>query len=298
MTLTTRTYQPGDEVLEFSFDQQVAGTWPWPMCYTEEALARAIAGPSFDPNQHIYAFDGDQMVGKAEIWDRQSSSEGPKTAYVLFPRTLPGFESAVEPLFEHLMRILHERKFGRLQMPGSKAWPGSIEWLQSHGFSADPDQPRGFKKYLSYDLSKGPTTVSTDNVVELDLTRDRDDIAHAASVWMKCSHESAIGQVEQLLRDYDTIAHIGVRENGEITAAAQVAKNWYRPSTAALFYAYARNARALRQLAAGAIDACIRADGRNLLVDVIGAHLCFEPTYLDLGFVEVANHAVFEKAIG
>jgi len=295
---TTRTYQPGDEVLEFAFDQEVAGTWPWPMCYTQEGLARAIASPTFDPNHHIYAFDGKQMVGKAEIWATHGSSDDLKSAYVLFPRTLPGFESAVDPLFEHLMRVLDEQEFGKLRMPGSTAWPGSMEWLQSHGFAADPDQPRGYKKYLSYDLSKGPLTTPTDNVIDLDMKRDRDDIAHAASVWLKCSHETAIEHVEQLLEDFDTIAHIGVRENGEITAAAHVAKNWYRPSTAALFYAYARNARALRQLAAGAIEACIQAEGGDLLVDVIGAHLCFEPTYLDLGFVEVADHAMFEKTIG
>jgi len=295
--LTTRTYQPGDEVLEFAFDQQVAGTWPWPVAYTEEGLARTITSPSFDPNHHIYAFDGDQMVGKAEIWATHGSSDGPKSAYVLFPRTLPAFESAVDPLFEHLMRVLNEQEFGKLRMPASTAWSGSIEWLQSHGFAADPDQPLGFKKYLSYDLSKGPAGVATDNVIDLDMERDRDDIAHAASVWLKCSHENAIEHVEQLLKDEETIAHIGVRENGEITAAAQVAKNWYRPSTAALFYAYARNARALRQLAAGAIEACIQAEGGDLLVDVIGAHLCFEPTYIDMGFVEVASHAVFEKVI-
>ena len=296
--LTTRTYQPGDEVLEFTFDQQVAGTWPWPVAYTEEGLARTIASPSFDPNHHIYAFDGDQMVGKAEIWAAHGSSDGPKSAFVLFPRTLPGFESAVDPLFEHLMRVLDEQGFGRIQVRGSTAQPGSIEWLGSHGFSPDPDQPRGYKKYLSYDLGKGPTTAPTDYVVELDMEQDRAEIAHAASVWMGRSPDAAYRSVERLLKDEETIAHIGVRENGEITAAAQVAKNWYRPSTAALFYAYARNARALRQLAAGAIEACIQAEGRDLLVDVISAHLCFEPTFLDLGFVEVADHAMFEREIG
>ena len=114
---------------------------------------------------------------------------------------------------------------------------------------------------------------------------------------MSCSHDTAIKSVQRLLEDEAPVAHIGVCEDGEITAAAHVARNWYRASTAALFYVYARNARALRQLAAGAVEACIHEGVRNLIVDVINAHRCFEPTYLDLGFVEAAGHAMFQKEL-
>jgi hypothetical protein len=106
-----------------------------------------------------------------------------------------------------------------------------------------------------------------------------------------------INNVERLLEEEDAIAQLGVRHNGEITAAALVAKNAYRPTTTAFYYVYARNPRALRQHTAGAIDVCIRQDMGDLLIDLINAHRCFEPTYLAMGFAEVADHAMFEKAI-
>ncbi|MFC2095555.1 hypothetical protein ACFLSW_03860 [Candidatus Bipolaricaulota bacterium] len=296
--LTTRTYQPGDEVQEVEFDCRIVADWPWPVAYTAEGLARTISSPSFDPTRFVYALDGDRLVGKAEIWFVRQLDEGYKSGYLLFPKTLPGYEMAREPLLDHVTRLLAEEGVDRIQIRGSTAWKGSIEWLRDHGYTTDPDQPQGYKKYLKYALSKGPINVPTDNVIELDMDRDRDDIAHAASVWMSCSHESAIKSVERLLGDEAPIAHLGVRENGEIAGAVLVGKNWYRPTTAALFYAYARNPKALRQLAAGAIKACAQVGTTDLIVDVINAHRCFEPTYLDLGFVGVADHAMFERIIG
>ncbi|MFC2082517.1 hypothetical protein ACFLSG_00555 [Candidatus Bipolaricaulota bacterium] len=295
--LTIRTYQPGDEAREVEFDRQIMASWPWPSACTEEGLARMISSPSFDPNHFIYAFDDDRLVGKAEIWFIRKSEDGTRSAFLQFPRTLPGFEKARQPLLDHVTRHLAEEGCGRIQIQGCTAWDGSVEWLFDHGYTIDPDKPLGFKKYLKYEMASGPINAPSGNVIELDMDVDREDIAHAASVWMRCSHESAIKHVEQLLKDQDTIAHLGVRESGEIAAVAHVAKNWYRPSTAALFYAYARTPRALRQLAAAVIDACIREGTADLIVDVINAHRCFEPTYLDLGFVEVAAHAMFEKVL-
>lgn len=295
--ITIRIYRTGDEVQELAFDRQVVADWPWPVAYTESGLRRHISSPSFDPNRFVYAFDGDRMVGKAEIWFIRELERDCKIAYLLFPKTLPGYEMARGPLLDHLTRLLAESHVSKIQVRGSTAWEGSIEWLRDHGYSVVPDQPQGYKKYLKYDLNEGAVDESTCNVINLDMERDRSDIAHAASIWMGCSTESAFKSVERLLEEEDAIAHLGVQEGGETTAAALVAKNWYRSRTAALFYVYARNARAVRQLAAGAVEACIREGTADLIVDVINAHRCFEPTYLDMGFVEVADHAMFEKAI-
>ena len=295
--LTTRIYQTGDEIQELEFDRQVVADWPWPVALSEAGLARTVASPSFDPSHFIYAMDGDRMVGKAEVWWVQELDDGTKAAFVMFPKTLNGYESAREPLIDHATRVLRESGASRIQLRGTTMCKGSIEWLRDHGYTADPDRPRGFKKYVSYELSKGPLAIPTRNVVELDMEHDRSDIAHAASIWMCSSPKSALKSVERLLEEEDAIAQLGVRESGEITAAALVGKNSYRPTTAAFFYVYARSPRALRQLVSGAIGLCIERGTRDLLVDLINAHRGFEPTYLDMGFVDVADHAMFEKVI-
>lgn len=295
--VTTRVYQAGDEIQEVEFDRHVVADWPWPVAFSEDGLVRTVSDPSFDPSHFIYAMDGDKMVGKAEIWWIRRLDDGIKTAFVMFPKTLEGYEEVRKPLIDHATRVLIVSDVKKIQLRGSTMCEGSIEWLHDHGYSVEPDQPRGYKKYVSYDLGKGATSIPTQTVVELDMERDRSDIAHAASIWMCCSPESAIQSVERLLEEEDAIAQLGVRQNGEITAAALVGKNGYRPTTAAFYYVYARNARALRQLAAGAIDVCIEQGTGDLLVDLINAHRCFEPTYLDMGFVEVADHAMFEKVI-
>lgn len=298
MTLTVRNYQPGDEIQEVAFDRQVVADWPWPVAFSEKEMKRVLTSPSFDPTENLYALDGDKMVGKTEIWWIRTLGDGTKTSFVMFPKTLPGYENARAPLLEHVVQVLIERGVEKLQMWGCTMWEGSFDWLDANGYSVNPDYPRGHKKYVSYDLTNGPTSIPHSHVDAVDLVRDGASIAHAASVWYGCSPEKACARVEEMLADESIVSHLATREKNEIVAVALLAENSYRPSTAAFFYVYARNARALRQLVSKSIAVCIEHGSSDLLVDLIGAHHHFEPTYLDMGFVKVAEHAIYEKRIG
>ena len=97
--LTTRTYQAGDEIRELEFDRQVVADWPWPVAFSEDALARTVSSPSFEPSHFIYAVDADKMVGKAEIWWIRELGDDIKTAFVMFPRSQTVLRKILETIF-------------------------------------------------------------------------------------------------------------------------------------------------------------------------------------------------------
>ena len=133
---------------------------------------------------------------------------------------------------------------------------------------------------------------------EVDEERDREAVAHAVSIWCECPLERAVEILSEWFEELATVGHLVVREAGEVTAAALISRNRLRPSTTAFEYVYATNPDALRQLVSRAIQLCIDADSDRFLIDLIGAHHHFEPTYLDLGFKLVVEHALYRKQIG
>jgi len=298
MNRTVRHYQPGDEQAEISLDQRIVMDWPWPSGYTLQTQERLLADPLFDPNHRIYAFDGEAMVGLMHVFSIATRLDGTREAFASFPKVLPGHEDAIEPMLDRAIAVLRGERVATISVWAHTALPGAFAWLENHGYVEHPDYPKGIKKYVTYDLSRGSLAIPHADVDSADETGDTDAIAYAVSIWNNCSMQQAKKIYARWLETLSTIDHLVVRPGDEITASALISRNSLRPSTAAFEYVYAREPNALRQLVSKAVEACIAAGAVSFLVDLIGAHHHFEPTYLDMGFELAVVHGWYSRQIG
>ena len=297
MNLTVRYYQPGDEQVEAPFDLELTREWPWPTGMTAEQQNRAIADPSFNPKHRIYAFDGAAMVGSSHIFRTWNRLDGSTEAFLGFPRLRPGYEAADEMILSQAAAALREEGIDRMCVWAHSAQSGSMEWLERHGYQEHADLPKGQKKYVTYDLSLGRLAIPHPDVGVADEASDGEAIAHAMSIWNACSPRRAKEIYAQWREELEIVGHLVVRKDEEVVASALISRNFLYPSIAAFVYVYATDPDALRQLVSGAIEACIEADAESLLVDLVGAHRHFEPTYMDMGFHLADVHGWYTKRI-
>ena len=293
-----RSYRRGDEVEHVETDRRVVSTWLWPFGYSLDELREAIEHPDFDPNLQLYCFADGEMVAHTFARVGDLDEDGKRRAWLRFPRALPGHEAAVELLLRNALDRLRERKVDIAETRASTMWPESFALMKSLGYRETADRPRGYKKYVVYDLGQGPLPSTPASVEDLDLERDAEEASRLAAIWYHRSPDAARRQLEAFAANEDTLAQLVVRRRGEIVASCAVAANYVqRESLAAIFYIYARDAQALRVLIAGAVDRCIQAGFETLLVDLIYEHRHLEPTYLDLGFRQAAEWSCYENLL-
>ena len=293
-----RSYRRGDEVEHVEIDRRVASTWLWPFGYSLDELRDAIEHPDFDPNLQLYCLADGDMVAHTSARVGEPDEDGKRRAWLSYPRALPGHEPAIELLLQNALERLRERKVDIAETRASTMWPESFALMQALGYREDADRPRGYKKYVVYDLGQGPLPRTHGLAEDLDLSRDLDEASALASVWYHSSPEAARKRLQELAEDDHTVAQLVLRRRGEIVAVCAVAANSLQPeSLAAVFSIYARDAQALRSLMAEAVDRCRKGGFEMLLVDLIYEHRHFEPTYLDLGFRQAAEWSFYEKPL-
>ena len=293
-----RSYRRGDEVEHVEIDQRVVSTWLWPFGYSLDELREAIEHSDFDPNLQLYCFADGDMVAHTYARVGDPDEDGKRRAWLWYPRALPGHEAAVELLLRNALDRLRERKVDIAETRASTMWPESFALMKALGYRETADRPRGYKKYVVYDLGQGPLPATRTSAEDLDLESDLDEAARLVSIWYHSTPEAARTQMTEFASHDDTVAQLVVRRRGEIVAACAVAANYVqRESLAAIFYIYARDAQALRVLISGAVDRCIRAGFETLLVDLIYEHRHLEPTYLDLGFRQAAEWSCYENLL-
>ena len=293
-----RSYRRGDEVEHVEIDQRVVSTWLWPFGYSMDELREVIEHPDFDPNLQLYCFADGEMVAHTFARVGDLDEDGKRRAWLWFPRALPGHEAAVELLLRNALDRLRERKVDIAETRASTMWPESFALMKSLGYRETADRPRGYKKYMVYDLGQGPLPSTHVSAEDLDLDQDADEASRLAAIWYHSSPGAARRQLEAIAADENTVAQLVVRRRGEIVAACAVAANYLqRESLAAVFHIYARDAQALRVLMSSAVDRCIQAGFETLLVDLIYEHRHLEPTYLDLGFRQAAEWSCYENLL-
>lgn len=293
-----RSYRRGDEMDHVEIDRRVASTWLWPFGYSLDELRNVIEHPDFDPNLQLYCFDQGEMVAHTFARVSEPDEDGKRRAWLGYPRALPGHEPAIELLLRNALDRLRERKVDIAETRASTMWPESFALMKALGYRETADRPRGYKKYVVYDLGRGTLPKTSAPVEDLDLGRDLDEAARLASVWYHGSPDAARERLETFAEDEDTVAQLVLRRRGEIVGVCAVAANYLqREALAAVFYIYARDAQALRALMAEAVDRCLDAGFETLLVDLIYEHRHFEPTYLDLGFRQAAEWSLYENPL-
>jgi hypothetical protein len=169
--------------------------------------------------------------------------------------------------------------------------PGDIRLAEKAGFSISD---WGYKVYYSYEMEWGKLNIPTDIAEEVDPKNDLDECAEIAAKWYKRSSEWCRPLLEEW-HEAGIITHVGVREQGRMTAACMAAPNDVRPSTAAIYYIYAPDEYRLKPMLAKVVNKCVDYGVHNVIADLIHEHRQYEPVYQKLGFKKVAEWARCEK---
>ena len=288
-----KAYQKGVEHDQVRIGREVARHWVWPYAYNLEDLLAVHAQPDFDPQTRHYCFLGDEMVGYMFSLVKPAEEGEEITASLDFPRMMPGHEAAAELLVKKAFETLQERGVSLVTGHVTTMYPEHIHLAERMGFAISD---WGFKVYYSYEMDWGKLDIDSRLAEEIDPEKDLDACAEIASHWYQRPPEWCRSLLAEW-HDEGYIAHVCVRDAGEIIAACLAAPNTVRPSTAANYYIYAPDEGSLTPMLAKVVDKCIAYGTRNLIADLIYDHRGFEPVYQELGFQKVADWARCEKEL-
>jgi hypothetical protein len=121
-----RNYRPGDEARQGEIYNAAAARLPGFKLATDDELRRRVQGRDFDPATRFYAEDGGKIVAYATFQSNGRAS---------YPWTLPGHESAAEPLFEAVLHAMRERRLPRAFAAYRGDWAPVAEFFSKHGFA-------------------------------------------------------------------------------------------------------------------------------------------------------------------
>jgi hypothetical protein len=286
-------YCPGVEPDQARIGIEVACNWIWPYAYDLDDLLKAHAQPDFDPTTRYYCYLGDEVVGYL-FYQVMPAGEGETLAATLeFPRMSPGHEPAAGLLLDRAFETLKARGVSRVVGRVTTMCPGDIQLAESSGFSI---HDWGYKVYYSYAMERGELAVPGDAAEEVDPQADLKDYARIAARWYLRPPEWCRTRLEEMI-SWGVITHLAVREQGSLVAACLAAPNVLRPSTAAIHYIYAPEARSLKPMLAVVVSRCIAAGVHNVIADLVNEHRQYEPVYQELGFEKVAEWALCEKRL-
>jgi hypothetical protein len=170
-------------------------------------------------------------------------------------------------------------------------YPSDIRLAEKVGFSIND---WGYKVYYSYEMGWGKLNIPTDIAEEVDPKKGLNECAEIAAKWYKRPSEWCRSHLEEW-HEAGIITHVGVREQGRMTAACMAAPNDVRPSTAAIFYIYAPDEYSLKPMLEKVVNKCVDYGVHNVIADLINEHRQYEPVYQKLGFKKVAEWARCEK---
>jgi hypothetical protein len=293
MNYILRNYQKGDEAEQARIGIEVAQKWIWPYAYDKEDLLAMHAQPDFDPETRVYCFLGDEMVGYMYSLVKPMGDDGVTSAYLDFPRMVPGNEPAAELLIEKTLQTLHHKGVSRLYGHVNTMVPGDIRLAEKMGFTI---KDWGFKVYYTYAMEWGPLPYPAEEAEEIHPDQDLEKCAEIAMRWYGRPADWCF----KLLRDWHEhgiITHLGLWENGILSAACMAAPNVIRPATAAIYYIYTPDEARLKPMLVQVINRCIQCGAQNVIADLVNDHRQFEPTYQELGFKKVAEWARWECTI-
>jgi hypothetical protein len=292
-------HKQGIEPARVQLDVQATRDWIWAYAYDLDDLQRIHAQPDFDPDTHLYCYQGDEMVGYVDANVFPPDKDGTMRAWLEYPRALPDHHQALPLLLEHSLRVLQDKGVDLVETRCATMWPGSFELVESLGFQEHAEHKRGYKVYYVYDLGQGTLEIPTDGVFDFDLERDLAGAAELATHWYKRPASWCRDMLVEMEHRWPLIAHLVMREGDKVVAACNFAPNFVKSDgePAAIYYIYVPDAQHLRPLVAKAIERCTQAGRKRLLVDLIHKHRGYEADYRELGFTWAAEWARYEKRL-
>lgn len=292
MKYSIRNYQAGVEAEQAQIGIDVAKKWIWPYAFEEEDLQTLHKQPDFDPETRLYCYLDNQLVGYNYSLVKSVGDDRIKSAYIDFPRMVPGHELAAELLVERALEVLINKGVTRVFGNLTTMCPGDIQLAQKMGFSIFD---WGFKVYYSYEMAWGRIEQSSETALEIDPEKDLKQCAEIATRWYDRPADWCYSSLNEW-HDRGIITHLGIWDNGILTAACMAAPNVLRPSTAAIYYIYSPDELHLHPLLSKVVNACIQYGTSNVIADLVNDNLKFESTYKEIGFQKVAEWAKWEKS--
>jgi hypothetical protein len=121
-----RTFERGDEAVQVAIYNEAAAALPKFKPATVQEVQRRVTARDFDSSMRFFAVEGGQAV-----------------AYVLFnpngrisfPWCRKGHEAVAEPLFHHLMEIMHQRGVRKAFAAYRADWVPVVDFFRDHGFA-------------------------------------------------------------------------------------------------------------------------------------------------------------------
>lgn len=123
--MNIRPYQRGDEAAQVSIYNDAAGELLKFKPATLDEVRRRFRGPDFDPATHLFAVEGDLVVGYATFH---------ANGRVSYPWCRKGHESAAEPLFAAQLDAMRARGLRRAFAAYRGDWPLTGDFFLAHGF--------------------------------------------------------------------------------------------------------------------------------------------------------------------
>src|SRR5258707_2500575 len=125
VSMTIRTFQPGDEAAQVSIYNEASAELPKFKPATLDEIRRRHRAADFDPTMRFFALDGNLPVGYAAFH---------ANGRVSYPWCRKGHEEFAEPLFQKVLEALQERGIRKAFAAYRGDWQAQIDFFLAHGF--------------------------------------------------------------------------------------------------------------------------------------------------------------------
>ncbi len=223
-----KNYQIGFEVDQEKIGLEVTKNWDSFHQTSAANLAHFYSQTDFDPETRHYCFYDEKMVGFMISKILPVGEDDLKKASLDFPLVLPGYDDAIDLLYEKTISTLKDKGVKIVEGRAGYYWLGTIAKAKKYNFELNRTQ---FCRMI--------IDLSTKNLAEPEFlfepyidTRDRDDAINLLMKINNMTKEQAINKIE-VINNYENklvFSYIILRNEGKIVSIGLVTKT-NRPNT-------------------------------------------------------------------
>ncbi|MFX1250583.1 MAG: GNAT family N-acetyltransferase [Promethearchaeota archaeon] len=292
--LTFKHYEKGFEIEQERINMTVAKNWSYPRVITVDQLREKYYKDDFDPQTVLYCFDdNNDMIGFVTSQILQKENEIVR-ARLSFPIVLPGYEDAIELLFERAIKVLKDKNI-QIVHSSFGLWGGSNEWAEKWGYKRIDE----IGVLYGLDVNSNTFNEETEDVISFDPETDLDDCVNLFVTEYNLPEDDVRNFTRYIFTNEDTLAYFVLREKGEIVATGAIMKNRIVSTIGLLSAVHDKGINYLRKLLSKLINV---AKGQGIeKIFMFFTHLPPDhpiiEKYITLGFTFLGSNVNYEKKI-
>ncbi len=292
--LTFKHYEKGFEIEQERINITVAKNWAYPRVIPVDQLRETYYKDDFDPQTVLYCFDDNKgMIGfvTSQILEKENEI---KRARLSFPFVLPGYDKAIEMLFERIIEVLRDKNV-QIVHSSFGLWGGSNEWAEKWGYK------RIDEIGVLYGLDINSTTFNeeAEDVTPFDPETDLDDCVKIFVTEYKLPEDDVKNFTKYIFTNEDTLAYCVFREKSEIVATGAIMRNQIVSTIGLLSAVHDKGINYLRKLLSKLIIVAKNQGIEQVLMFFTHLHPD-DPViekYTTLGFTFLGSNVNYEKKI-